>query len=75
LLHLLQGRVENDFAWLKFGTESTLEGHVNRFILRLSHPEQEPTFTITVIVTIAPGIGANTAIFSITNAVLLRKLP
>jgi putative ABC transport system permease protein len=34
-----------------------------------------PVFTITVIVTIALAIGASTAIFSVTNGVLLRKLP
>src|ERR1051325_2186893 len=36
---------------------------------------KSPVFTITVIVTIALAIGASTAIFSVTNGVLLRKLP
>src|SRR4030095_13913714 len=36
---------------------------------------KSPVFTITVVVTIALAIGASTAIFSVTDGVLLRKLP
>src|SRR4030095_14695782 len=36
---------------------------------------KSPIFTITVVVTIALAIGASTAIFSVTNGVLLQKLP
>lgn len=58
-------------AWQWQRLESLL-ADLNHVCRRLG---RSPGFAFTVVVTLAIGIGANTAVFSVLNSVLLRPLP
>jgi len=52
-----------------------VENFVNDVRFALRALRRSPSFAVTAILTVAIGIGASTAIFSVVDAVLLRPLP
>jgi predicted permease len=66
---LLRERSREVWQWQRLESLLVDLKHVCRRLGR------SPGFAITVVLTLAIGIGANTAVFSVLNSVLLRPLP
>ncbi len=66
---LLRERSREVWQWQRLESLLVDMRHVCRRLAR------SPGFAITVLLTLAIGIGANTAVFSVLNSVLLRPLP
>jgi predicted permease len=65
---LLRERSREVWQWQRLETLLVDLKHVCRRL------ERSPGFAITVVLTLAIGIGANTAVFSVLNSVLIRPL-
>ncbi len=52
-----------------------MNSFLSHIIFGLRLMRKSPIFYVIVILVLALGIGANTAVFSVVDAVLLRKLP
>jgi predicted permease len=66
---LLKERSREEWQW------AWLESLLADLKLTLRRLRKSPGFAVTVLLTLAIGIGANTAVFSVLNSVLLRPLP
>jgi predicted permease len=66
---LMEQRGREAWQWKRLESLLVDLKHIGRRLRR------SPAFAVTVVLTLAIGIGANTAVFSVLNSVLLRPLP
>src|SRR6476661_775655 len=66
---LLEERSREVWQW------ATLEAILRDLKYAFRQLRRNPGFTVTVLLTLSVAIGANTAVFSMVNALLLRPLP
>ena len=66
---LVQTRSREVWEW------SRLESFVADVKLALRRLRRSPGFSVTVLLTLAIGIGANTAVFTVLDSILLKPLP
>lgn len=71
----LGGTEQTRQAWRERNTLPWLEDFVRDLRYGLRGFQRNPVFTITIIVTLALGIGATTAVFSVVDRILFRPLP
>jgi len=66
---LMKERSREEWQW------GALESLLADLRLTLRRLRKSPGFAVTVLLTLAIGIGANTAVFTVVNSVLLKPLP
>lgn len=66
---LIQEKSREAWQWRR------IETFLNDARFALRRLAKAPAFTVTVLLTLAIGIGANVAVFSVLNSVLLKPLP
>ncbi|MGB6193795.1 MAG: permease prefix domain 1-containing protein, partial [Terracidiphilus sp.] len=71
----LGGAEQTRQAWRETRTLPALERVAQDVRYALRGFRRNPVFTITAIVTLALGIGATTAVFSVVDRILFRPLP